>query len=187
MLRMANHPQNEEAARYPIGKFQYVAAKSQKEFDERIGSLAALSERLRDMVAGMCDEQLDTPYREGGWTVRQVVHHIPDSHMNSYVRFKWALTEDAPTIKTYEEDRWAELPDSRLAVENSLVLLDALHRRWVALMRTMTPQQWQRTFVHPQMGPVTLEKALALYAWHGEHHLAHVERVREATKKSAAR
>jgi len=136
--------------------------------------------RLKAAVAGLSDVQLDTPYRPGGWTVRQVVHHVPDSHLNSYIRFRWALTEDEPTIKAYHEDRWAELSDARTApVEVSLVLLESLHRRWVSLMGSLTGEEWKRTFVHPQLGPVTLEKNAALYAWHGRHHVAHVTGLRE--------
>jgi uncharacterized damage-inducible protein DinB len=131
-------------------------------------------------VKGLTDEQLDTPYRSGGWTVRQVVHHVPDSHLNSYVRFKLALTEDNPTIKPYEEGRWAELSDSNSTpVEVSLTLLESLHDRWVRLLRSLTPEQWKRTFRHPELGEMTLEKTLALYAWHGKHHVAHITELRK--------
>jgi len=131
-------------------------------------------------VAGLTGAQLDTPYRPGGWTVRQVVHHVPDSHLNSYVRFRWALTEEEPDIKAYHEDRWAELADARTApVEVSLALLDSLHARWVALLRSLNEQEWKRTFRHPQHGLITLEKNAALYAWHGRHHTAHITRLRE--------
>ena len=173
--------------RFPIGRFTYTPAKNKQERGLSIDSIAALPAKLRQAVSGMDREQLDTPYRDGGWTVRQVVHHLPDSHLNSYLRFKCALTEDAPAIKTYEEDRWAELPDSRGDVEVSLLLLDALHRRWVLLLRQLTDEQWQRTFVHPQQGAVALERALALYAWHSEHHLAHVNSVAAKPNGSSVR
>jgi hypothetical protein len=136
--------------------------------------------RLREAVGGLTLEGLETPYREGGWTIRQVVHHVPDSHLNSYVRFRLALTEDEPTIKPYMEDRWAELPDARTGpIDLSLVLLDSLHRRWVALLRSLTPEQWKRRFRHPELGVVPLERNLALYAWHGRHHVAHITSLRE--------
>ena len=126
-------------------------------------------------VAGLTEERLDTPYRPEGWTVRQVVHHVPDSHMNAYVRFKLALTESAPAIKGYEEARWAELEDTqRVPVEVSLALLAALHTRWVALLQSMPEADFQRTLVHPEHGVRTLDQMLATYAWHGPHHVAHV-------------
>ena len=134
---------------------------------------------LRAAVRGLSDGQLDTPYREGGWTVRQVVHHLPDSHMNSYIRFKLALTEDDPAIKPYMEDRWADLPDSKqAAIDVSLALLDALHQRWLMVLRNMPESAWRRAFLHPELGPTTLDKALALYAWHGRHHVAHITQLR---------
>jgi hypothetical protein len=130
---------------------------------------------LRALVERLSDVQLDTRYRPGGWTVRQVVHHVPDSHMNGYVRMKWALTEDAPAIKVYDEARWAELPDARTApIAMSLDLLDGLHRRWVALLRAMSDADFERTFVHPKWGAVPIDFALAIYAWHGKHHTAHI-------------
>jgi uncharacterized damage-inducible protein DinB len=135
---------------------------------------------LRAAVRGLSETQLDTEYRPGGWTVRQVVHHMPDSHLNSYVRFKLALTEDEPTIKPYAEDRWAELADSKATpVEVSLTLLDSLHDRWVRLLRPLGEEEWKRTFRHPSLGPMTLEKTLALYAWHGRHHVAHITELRK--------
>jgi uncharacterized damage-inducible protein DinB len=131
-------------------------------------------------VKGLSAQQLDTPYREGGWTVRQVVHHVPDSHLNSYIRFKLALTEEEPTIRPYMEDRWAELPEARTApIELSLSLLEDLHKRWILMLRAIQPTEWKRTFRHPEIGPMTLEKNLALYAWHGRHHVAHVTALRE--------
>lgn len=161
--------------RFPIGKFHYIPAENKSERDRRIETIAALPAKLRAAVKGLSEAQLNTPYREGGWTIRQVVHHVPDSHMQSYGRFKFALTEDEPAIKPYDEAAWAKLPDSYGPVEPSLALLAALHVRWADLLRSLTDEQWQRNFLHPEQGPVSLEKALALYAWHGEHHLAHVQ------------
>jgi uncharacterized damage-inducible protein DinB len=135
---------------------------------------------MRAAVARLTDEQLDTPYRDGGWTVRQVVHHVPESHLNSYVRFKLALTEHEPTIKPYFEDRWAELEDARTApIELSLNLLDAVHGRWVWFLRSLKPTDFERAFQHPDLGKVTLDKNVALYAWHGRHHVAHITSLRE--------
>jgi uncharacterized damage-inducible protein DinB len=171
--------------RYPIGRAPLGAEKGEKELTpERRGELIAEIERaparLRDAVAGLTPEQLDTPYRDGGWTVRQVIHHVPDSHLNAYLRWKWALTEDAPAIKTYDEARWAELPDTRATpVEVSLVLLESLHRRWVVLLREMTAAGFRRVLVHPDHGPLTLDQILALYVWHGRHHVAHVTALRQ--------
>jgi uncharacterized damage-inducible protein DinB len=130
-------------------------------------------------VGGLREQQLDTPYRPGGWTVRQVVHHVPDSHMNAYVRFKLALTEDAPTIKPYAEDRWAKLSDSSAPLETSLTLLENLHSRWVLLLRSLSEEDWGRTFRHPELGVRRLDQTLGLYAWHGLHHTAHVTSLRQ--------
>jgi DinB superfamily len=165
--------------RYPIGKFFFsgpLTAAQKKEFLDNIEHTPA---RLREAVSGLSEAQLDTPYRDGGWTVRQVVHHLPDSHMNSYVRVKLALTEDGPTIKPYMEDRWADLLDSRQPIENSLTLLDSLHRRWTILLRSLSDSDWKRTFRHPEVGEMTLERNLALYSWHGQHHVAHITSLRE--------
>jgi uncharacterized damage-inducible protein DinB len=168
-------------ARYPIGKFTFDGDVSSGARQARIADIEAAPRLLRAALDGMTERQLDTPYREGGWTVRQVAHHMPDSHLNAYTRFKLALTEDAPTIKPYDEARWAELPDSRdTPVEVSLTLLDALHRRWVTLLRAMRPEDFARTFVHPEQGrAMPLDLVLALYAWHGKHHVAHVEGVKK--------
>jgi uncharacterized damage-inducible protein DinB len=145
-------------------------------------SIAAIRETpsaLRSAVRGLSEAQLNTPYREGGWTVRQVVHHVPESHMNAFMRFKLALTEDNPTIKPYNEDAWAKLADvPRTPVETSLALLDALHARWVTLLDVMTPEEFGRPLVHPDSGPMTLDRMLQLYAWHGRHHVAHVTTLR---------
>ena len=166
-------------ARYPIGLFHLQHAPTEADRAAWIAVLEAAPTRLRAAVSGLNDTQLDTPYRKGGWTVRQVVHHLPDSHLNGYVRFKWALTETAPVIKTYFEDRWAELPDSRAPLEVSLSLLEALHERWTTLLRAMTADDFARTFVHPENGVQTLSDSLALYAWHSEHHLAQIRGLRE--------
>jgi uncharacterized damage-inducible protein DinB len=135
---------------------------------------------LRAAVRGLSPQQVETPYREGGWTVRQVVHHVPESHMNAYIRFKLALTEDQPTIKPYAEDLWAKLPDvESTPLEVSLALLESLHRRFISMLRSMQPEDWKRSFQHPQLGPMPLEKNLALYSWHGRHHLAHITELRK--------
>jgi uncharacterized damage-inducible protein DinB len=162
--------------RYPVGKFERPSAPLTP--DQRrqfIDAIAEVPARLADAIRGLSPAQLDTPYRPGGWTVRQVVHHLPDSHMNSYVRFKLALTEDEPTIKPYEENLWAQLPDSRdTPVETSLALLENLHERWVILLRSLDPGDFARNFRHPELGLTSLDHSLALYAWHGRHHVAHI-------------
>lgn len=165
--------------RYPVGKFSYSGPPTPEQRKEFLDDVEQTPARLRAAVRGLSDAQLDTPYRDGGWTVRQVVHHVPDSHLNSYVRFKLALTEDEPTIKTYMEDRWAELPDSLQPIENSLVMLESLHRRWMVVLKSLSEADWARTFRHPELGPMTLEKTLALYSWHGKHHVAHITSLRE--------
>lgn len=165
--------------RYPIGKFSYTGPLSADQKKECFDNIEQAPARLREAVRGLTDAQLDTPYRDGGWTVRQVVHHVPDSHMNAYVRFKLALTEDDPVIKPYLEDRWAELADSRRPIENSLVMLDSLHNRWTILLRGLSDAEWKRTFRHPELGSVSLEKNLALYSWHGRHHVAHVTSLKQ--------
>ena len=166
--------------RYPIGRFNRESEITPAKIAGWIDEVAAAPAALRAAVAGLTTEQLNTPYRPGGWTVRQVVHHLPDSHLNSYVRFKLALTEDDPVIKPYAEDRWAELHDARTApVETSLVFLEALHQRWVALLRALTPPDFARTFRHPERGQMRLDVTLALYAWHGRHHVAHITGVRQ--------
>ncbi len=162
---------------YPIGKFEL------SNFGERIQNLKTIAElpsKLRAAVDGLNAAQIDTPYRPGGWTVRQTVHHIADSHMNSQIRFKLALTEDEPpTIKPYYEDRWAELGDNKLPVDVSLKIIDGIHTRWIGFLESMTEADFQRTFIHPETGEWTLEKALALYAWHSLHHTAHITSLRE--------
>ena len=166
--------------RFPIGKFSYGGPPNEQQKSTLLDDIAQTPANLRAAVKGLSDTQLDTPYRPDGWTVRQVVHHVPDSHLNSYLRFKLALTEDDPTIKPYFEDRWAELTDTKSTpVEVSLVLLDSLHDRWVRLLRSLTAEQWKRTFRHPELGSIPLEKNLALYAWHGKHHVAHITELRK--------
>jgi uncharacterized damage-inducible protein DinB len=167
--------------RYPIGKFSLDVPVGPSEIAAWIDVVAAAPRALRAAVQGLDDRQLDTSYREGGWTLRQVAHHVPDSHVNAYIRFKLALTEDEPTVKGYEEDRWAELADGRSgSVEVSLALLDALHERWVRLLRAMSPEDFERGFVQPQMGTrLSLGKTIALYAWHGRHHTAQITTLRE--------
>ena len=168
-----------EDLRFPIGNFSWPHSVSPQDREGYLVRVAATPTKMYEAVAGLSDEQLDTPYREGGWTVRQVVHHVPDSHINSYVRFKLALTENDPTIKPYDEAAWALLGDSaNTPIETSLCLLDCLHTRWVALMRGMKEADWARTFRHPERGQIALDMNLALYAWHGDHHVAHIESLR---------
>lgn len=166
--------------RYPVGRFKFDGQLSADQRRFFINEIAEAPVKLRAAVAGLTPEQIETPYRLGGWTVRQVVHHIPDSHLNSYVRFKLALTEEEPTIKPYDEAAWSELEDVRTTpLETSLTLLDVLHRRWVVLLRSLKDADFARAFRHPEMGLVSLEKNVALYAWHGRHHIAHITSLRE--------
>lgn len=161
--------------RYPIGPLRVQPSLSDEERHRAVEEIAALPAELRNTVAGLTDAQLATPYRPGGWTVRQVVNHIPDSHMNGYVRFKLAVTEEEPTVKTYDEAAWAELADGREGdIEVSLRLLEALHERWVTFLRSMSPAQFQRILRHPELGTISAESYLQTYAWHGRHHLAHI-------------
>lgn len=166
--------------RYPVGKFEPRDRLTPAERKKLIADIAAVPQRMREAVRGLDEAQLDTPYREGGWTIRQVVHHVPDSHMNAYVRLKLALTEDAPTIKPYDEARWAMLPDTqRTPVDTSLTLLESLHSRWTTLLNAMAPQDFERKFTHPDHGLMTLDWFVTMYAWHGRHHVAHVTSLRE--------
>ena len=167
-------------ARYPIGDFKMEQEVTPAKRERAIGEIAAAPGKLRAVLAGLKDEQLDTPYREGGWTVRQVAHHVPDSHMNAYIRWKLALTETEPTIKPYVEGAWAELADSKtLPVEVSLDLLDAVHERWMVLLRAAKESDLLRTFRHPEHGVRTLDWMVFLYAWHGRHHVAHITELRK--------
>jgi uncharacterized damage-inducible protein DinB len=166
----------ETELRYPVGKFDFDAPINDADYPKLITAIAEAPVALRSAVAGLTRDQLETRYRPGGWTVKQVVHHVPDSHLNAYTRFKLALTENEPTIKPYDEAAWAELPDSRkVPMEVSLDLLDALHLRWVALLRSMDTADFNRGLRHPEHGRVlTLRQMLGLYAWHGRHHVAHI-------------
>ena len=168
--------------RYPVGKFTPEENLSDARRAELIGQIAEAPSKLRAAVKGLDEKQLDTPYRDGGWTVRQVAHHLPDSHLNAYIRFKLALTENVPAIKTYDEKRWAETPETKATIAPSLALLESLHERWVTLLRAMSAADYQRKLNHPEMGEVTLEKYLGLYAWHGRHHVAHITSLRERMK-----
>lgn len=165
--------------RYPIGPFEPPGRWSPRERREAIARIAETPARLRQAVTDLSDAQLDIPYRPGGWTVRQLVHHIPDSHLNGYVRFKLALTEDEPTIRPFDQERWAELSDSTGPIDMSLALLDGLHRRWVLLLEDIPPEEWARTFHHPELGTLGLDALLSLYAWHGRHHVAHITSLRD--------
>jgi len=165
---------------YPIGKFKPEGPLTFAQRKHLIGEIEQAPARLRAAVSGLSDARLDTPYREGGWTVRQVVHHLADSHLNSYVRFRLALTESEPTIKPYDQALWAELHDARTApVELSLALFEALHQRWVLLLKSLEAADFARTFRHPERGTMTLDQNLALYAWHGRHHVAHITSLAE--------
>jgi uncharacterized damage-inducible protein DinB len=167
-------------ARYPIGKFTFDGPPSDAQRNRFIDDIEQTPAALRAAIKNLSPEQIETPYRDGGWTVRQVVHHVPDSHMNAYIRFKLALTEDEPTIKPYMEDQWANTGEVRATPpEVSLALLDSLHDRWVRLLHTLKPADWERAFRHPEMGTMPLEKNLALYAWHGKHHVAHITELRK--------
>lgn len=167
--------------RFPIGPFRFDGVTTPARRHERIERIAAAPQALRAAVRDLTDAQLDTPYRPGGWTVRQVVHHLPDSHANAYIRFKLALTEDVPTIRPYDEARWAELRDGRTgAVEISLRLLEAIHDRWLLVLRALGPGDLERTLFHPERNvTMTLDELLELYAWHGSHHIAHITGLRE--------
>jgi uncharacterized damage-inducible protein DinB len=166
--------------RYPIGQFDFSAPVAADTRPQLIGQLSAAPAGLREAVRDLTGEQLDTPYRPAGWTVRQTVHHVADSHMNSYIRLRLALTEDEPVIKPYDEAKWAELADARtLPVEVSLELLDSLHRRWVVLLKSLSDAEFARTFRHPALGLVRQDTNLALYAWHGRHHTAHITGLRQ--------
>ncbi len=173
-----------EQLKYPIGKYKSPDVITGSIISQWISDIELLPALLRDIVKNLSELQLATPYRDGGWTVRQTVHHVPDSHMNAYCRFKLTLTEDRPTIKPYIESRWAELEDGRNAsVETSLILVEAIHKRWVVLMRSMQPSDFKRTYVHPEYGKeFSLEYVAGLYAWHGKHHVAQIRALRERMK-----
>lgn len=169
-----------EDLKYPIGKFRREEPLPAGGRASLISVIEEAPARMREAVTDLTDKQLDTPYRAAGWTVRQVVHHVPESHMNAYIRMKWGLTEDAPTIRTYHEERWAELPDARTApIAPSLTLLDAIHARWVMLLHAMADNDYARTIVHPEHGEMDLTTLLKMYVWHSRHHVAHVTKLRE--------
>ncbi len=166
--------------RYPVGPFEYKGPYTDAERKKFITEIEKAPARMRAAMKGLKAKQLDTPYREGGWTVRQVVHHVPDSHLIAYTRLKLALTEEEPTIKPYDEKEWAKLADTReTPVEVSLTLLESLHERWVRIWRSLQPADYQRTFRHPEVGLRNIDWLLALYAWHGAHHVAHVTELRK--------
>jgi uncharacterized damage-inducible protein DinB len=165
---------------YPIGKYDWPKTITPEMRKPWIDEIAAAPDRFREAVQGLDDAQLDTPYRPGGWTVRQVVHHLADSHMNSFLRFRLALTEQEPTIKPYDQDAWAALPDSRTApIEISLRLIEGLHARWAALLSSFREDQYSRAFRHPEIGLMRLDSTLGLYAWHCRHHAAHITGLRD--------
>ena len=161
-------------ASYPIGTFQHEGTITNEWVQQWINDIEELPSKVRTAVQNLNEQQIDTPYRSDGWTVRQVVHHLADSHMNAYIRFKLAVTEENPVIKPYEEARWAELPDSKLSIDVSLNLLDALHQRWIVLLKNFTPADLKRTFIHPDAGVVSVGTNIGIYAWHGKHHTAHI-------------
>jgi hypothetical protein len=165
--------------RFPIGRFAAPAEISASDREAAIRTLAAAADEMRAAVQSLSDEQLDTPYRPDGWTIRQVVHHVPESHMNSYIRFKLGLTEDQPTVKPYDEDAWSKTPDAKGDIEPSLRLLQYLHERLVLLLRSIAEDQWKRTFHHPENGVVRLDVNLLVYAWHSKHHVAHITGLRQ--------
>ena len=170
----------DESLRYPIGRFSPPVEVTPTDREKYLTEIERLPSEMRNVVAGLSDEQLDIPYREGGWTIRQVVHHVPDSHVNSYIRYRWTLTENQPTIKAYYEDRWGDLPDAASAPgEPSLQLLEAIHQRWLLLLRAMSDEDYARSFVHPETNKtIRLDTKLALYAWHGKHHVAHIQNLK---------
>ena len=165
--------------RFPIGPFRYDPRPTPELRRQCIARIAEAPAALRAAVAGLDDRQFATPYRPDGWTVRQVVHHVPDSHMNAFVRLKLALTEDNPTVKPYDQDAFANLSDQSLPIEPSLSILDGLHARWVAVLRALAPEQFERPFYHPEIGAITVDYLGQTYAWHSLHHVAHITRLRE--------
>lgn len=166
----------DEQLRFPIGKFEPKDQYTTDEIRENIKRIETLPAKVEALIKNFSSAQYETTYREGGWTARQVIHHLADSHMNSYIRFKWTLTEDTPIIKAYDEKLWAETPEAKLDPAMSLTLLKALHVKWVAMLNLLTPEDLNRSFIHPETKKhVRLDRLIALYAWHGEHHLAHLE------------
>ena len=174
-----------ERLKYPIGRFQWPDSSPLSEIEKNIEEISTFPQHLRKQLAELDPSLLKSPYRPEGWTVHQLVHHICDSHLNSYIRFKWALTEDAPTIKAYNEKAWATTPEiEQTPIEESVHLLEALHKRWVSLLRSLQPADWEKTFIHPESGKVyTLGATVALYAWHGKHHLAHISEFQKRNRE----
>ena len=170
---------SKEEIRYPIGKVKLPEVITEQDIKTWISVLEETPEKLKYLVRNLNEKQLDTPYREGGWTIRQVLHHLVDSHMNSYIRFKWTLTEEEPVIKAYFEDRWADLPDTKDApVDLALQALEALHAKWTYLLQGLSSDQLKRCFIHPESNSkVSLEQNIGIYAWHSEHHIAHIEQL----------
>ena len=165
--------------RFPVGRFDPASAVTADMREPAIAVITDLPTRVREAVSGLTEAKLDTPYRPGGWTVRQVVHHVADSHAHAYIRMKFALTEDVPTIKPYDQETWAALPDSQLPVASSIAFLDGMHARWAALWRSLSPTQFGRRFNHPEIGLVSLDTQLQMYAWHSRHHVAHITSLRQ--------
>jgi hypothetical protein len=164
---------------YPVGRFDHTAPRTAESRRAAIQDIAALPAKMRDAVKGLSDAQLDTPYRPGGWSVRQLVHHVADSHMNGYIRTRLALTEDNPTIKPYDQDAWSRLPDSRLPIAISLSILDAVHERWSVIWQSLGEADFAHTFVHPELGQQTIDAQVHLYGWHSRHHVAHITHLRQ--------
>jgi uncharacterized damage-inducible protein DinB len=175
---------NIEQLKYPIGKYQRPQTFAKEQFTEWINTIESFPAKLIKEISNLSEEQLNTPYRPEGWTIRQVVHHCADSHMNAFIRFKLAMTEDKPTIKPYMEDRWAKLPDTALApIEFSFQILEGLHKRWIILLKSMSEEDFKRQFIHPEMGrELEIRETLALYAWHCNHHLSHITSLKERMK-----
>jgi DinB family protein len=180
-LRFAMYkaPMTTTDLRYPVGEFAMPASITPAARAEAIETIAALPMKMRAAVSGLSESQLDTRYRPGGWTVRQVVHHVPDSHVNAYIRLKLAITENNPTIKPYDQDSWAQLPDQRMPIDVSLSMLDAVHARWTTVLRALTTDQFSRPMLHPEIGPITVDYLVQLYSWHSRHHVAHITRLRD--------
>jgi hypothetical protein len=171
---------SDDKLRFPIGKFSPKDQYTKEEIDECIQRISSLPSRLETLVASLSEKHLDTPYRDGGWTARQVIHHIADSHMNAYIRFKWTLTEDTPTIKAYDEKLWAETPEVRLSPQLSIDFLKALHAKWAALLKSLDQKQLMREYIHPETKKNNrLDRIVCMYAWHGDHHLGHLKIISE--------
>jgi hypothetical protein len=166
--------------RYPIGKFKAPKNFTDELREEFISEIEETPFHLRNAVENLDEDQLNTPYRQGGWTVEQVIHHLPDSHMNAYIRVKLALTENEPVIKPYDQDAWAKLEDYRTTpIETSLQLLDSVHLRWIILLRSLNPDQFERSMQHPEIGLITIDWCVAQYAWHGKHHIAQINSLKQ--------